>query len=264
MKVIDEWCRTFNLPYLQIQDESKNPFGTWKDRRSQVIIKKAKDELIDTLCLITSGNAGFSLAKFAEGSNIRVVAIIDTGLPQSIKETLKGVCTKVIETDLSEKILTPEEVIALVRESDTEVIWDVTNGFHEAYEAIIEEIQSEAPDYIICPVGSGEAFVGLFSGLQKLDLKTKLIGVKPQALPSFADKLHTPWTPYAAKINTIVEAGHEIIELTEEEIHEAYTETKALMECEPSSALVIGALSKYTFKSNDKVILINSGKGLVI
>ena len=47
---------------------------------------------------------------------------------------------KIIEIDLSEKILKPEEVISLARENDEEVIWDVTNGFHEAYEKLIEEL----------------------------------------------------------------------------------------------------------------------------
>jgi len=260
---INEFCEKFNLPNLLIKDESKNPFKTWKDRRSEMIVEKAKQKFIDKLCLITSGNAGFSLAKLANKSPIKIVSVIDINLPQQIKQALKEVCTKVVETNLSHKILTPEEVIVLARENDKEVIWDVTNGFHDAYELIVEEFKKETPDYLVCPVGSGEGFIGLYNGLEKAKLKTKLIGVSPQSSPSFADKLHTPWTPYSTRIQLILEAGHNIIKLSENEIRSAFTFAKDFMDCEPSSAVVIGALSKLDFKETDKIIIINSGKGLI-
>lgn len=227
-----------------------------------MIVKKAKHEFVDKLCLITSGNAGCSLAKFLNKSHIKIVSVVDVNLPSAIKQTLKDACTKVIETNLSEKILKPEEVIALARENDEEVIWDTTNGFHDAYESIIKEIKNKNPDYLICPIGSGEGFVGLFNGIEKAKLKAKLIGVAPETSPSFADKLHTPWTPYSAKIQSILETGHEIIRLNEEEIHSAFAYAKEFMNCEPSSAVVVGVLSKKDFKESDKVVIINSGKGL--
>ncbi len=260
---VDEFCRKFNLPNLLVKDESKNPFGTWKDRRSEVIIKKAKDELVNKLCIITSGNAGFSLAKFANESDIKTVSIVDLNLSPTIKQVLEETCTKVIEANLSEKILESKEIIAVARENDKEVIWDSTNGFHEAYESIIEELEKNNPDYLVCPVGSGEAFVGLFNGLQKTKLETKLIGITPESNPSFADKLHTPWTPYSKNIQSILEAGHKIIKLSEDEIHLAFVYAKKFMDCEPSSAVVVGALSKLNFKESDRVVIINSGKGLI-
>ncbi len=260
---VDEFCNHFGIPNLLVKDESKNPFGTWKDRRAELIIKKAKHEFVDKLCLITSGNAGFSLAKYAAKSNIKVVSIVDINLPSSIKEPLQEICYKVIETKLSESILKPEEVIALARENDKEVIWDVTNGFQDAYESIIREIKNDNPDYIICPIGSGEAFVGLFDGIQKLKIKTILIGVGPETSPSFADKLHTPWTPYQAKMESILAQGNRIIRLTEPEIREAYNFAKDRINCEPSSAVVFGAFSKMNFERDKKIIIINSGKGLL-
>ena len=259
---VNEFCEKFGLPNLRVKDESHNPFGTWKDRRSEAIVKKAQKELADKICLITSGNAGFSLAKFAERSRIKVVSVISTSLASSIKHLLVKVCSQLIEKDLSKNILKPEEVIALAREDDQEVIYDATNGFHEAYESIIKEIKKTAPEYIICPVGSGEAFVGLFFGLKKAKLKTKLIGVTVKASPSFADKLHTPWTPYSAKMKSMLEMGHRIISLKESEVKEAFKYAKKFIDCEPSSAVVLGVFSKIKFKPTDKIILINSGKGL--
>lgn len=246
-----------------IKDESKNPFGTLKDRRSKLIIKKAIKECTDTLVLITSGNAGYSLGRFSRRINIRIVNIVDKNLKKSIKKELKKY-GEIIEVDLSKKILNPEEVISLVRQYDEEVIWDVTNGFHEAYEKIIEETKKENPNFIILPVGSGETFVGLYNGIRKYKLKTKLIGVGVKnKWYSFADKLHTPWTPYKSKIQSILKQGHKIIKLGEKEIKEAYKQYKNKFNIEPSGAVIFGVLFKLKFKKKDKIILINSGRGLV-
>jgi len=257
----NELAKRFGFSIL-IKDESKNPFGTFKDRRSELVIKKAKDEHADTLVLITSGNAGYSLERFSEGTSIRIVNIVDKNLEKSIKDELKKY-GEVIEADLSDEILKPEDVISLARQNDEEVIWDVSNGFHEAYEGIVEEIKQENPDFIIVPVGSGEAFVGVYNGIKKCKLKAKLIGVGVKnKWHSFAERLHTPWTPYESKIQSILKEGHQIIRLEEEEIKETYNRYKDMFDVEPSSAVVFGALTKLKFKKEDKIILVNSGKGL--
>jgi len=246
-----------------IKDESKNPFGTLKDRRSELIVTEAMDEKVDKLSLITSGNAGYSLERFSKGNKIKVVNVVDRKLKKSIKNKL-GKDGKVVEVDLSKKILKPEEVISLARENDEEVIWDVTNGFHKAYRKIIEEIKKVNPSIIFVPVGSGETFVGLYNGIKSSKLKTKLIGVGVKRKQgSFADKLYTPWTPYKAKIKSILKEDHKIIKLEEEEIKRAYKQYEDKFNIEPSSAVVFGALSKIKFNKDDKIVIINSGKGLV-
>ena len=250
----------FKVPNLLVKDESKNPFGTFKDRRSELVINRAKDH-VDKLVLITSGNAGYSLARFAEGSNIKVVCVVDR-VSFAVRDKLEKFSYKVIDVDLSKKIFGPEEIIAMTRESDEEVIWDVTNGFHEAFQKIIEEIKDERPDWLIVPLGSGEAFVGLYEGLKRFRLKTKLVGVGVKG-PSIADKLYTPWTPYKRKIEAILKEGHRYIKLSEEQVKDAYERVKDIVSCEPSSSVVFGSLPELGIDSNDKVIVINSGKGLV-
>lgn len=258
------FCEKFGLPHLWIKDESKNPFSTYKNRRSELIVSRALDECVDKIALITSGNAGFSIAKFAQGAKLKIVCIVDKKIALNIYKKLKAVSYKVIRIDLSKKILKTEEIISLARENDREVIWDVTNGWDQAYESIIEEIKTQQPKYLITPVGSGEAFVGLFNGIQKHKLDTTLIGVMPKENPSFADKLHTPWTPYSSKLQSIIQNKHKLIKVSEEEIKEAYTFAKKYIQCEPSSAIVYSALPYIKIGEKDKVIIINSGKGLLI
>jgi len=265
---IKKLCKRFGLDNLFIKDESKNPFGTFKDRRSEFIIKKGAEEHVDKFVTITSGNAGYSLGKFAEGTNIKIVNFVDKKLKKSIKEKLKKVSYKIIEIDLSKKIWPPEEIIARARENDREVIWDATNGFHgyhEGYVKVVEEIQKESPnpDFIVVPVGSGEAFCGLYSGIKRFRLKTKLIGIGVKAKwHSFADKLFTPWTPYETKMKAILKEGQKIIRLNEKEVKRMWEEFKDVIDCEPSATVVFSLFSKIKFKKGDKIILINSGKGL--
>ena len=211
--------------------------------------------------LITSGNAGYSLARFAEGSNIKVVCVVDR-VSFDVRDKLEKFSYKVIDVDLSKKILGPEEVIPMTRESDEEVIWDVTNGFHQAFQSIVQEIKTERPDWLIVPLGSGEAFVGLYEGLKIFRLKTKLVGVGVKG-PSIADKLYTPWTPYKRKIEEILKEGHLYIKLSEEQIKDTYEKVRHIISCEPSSSVVFGALPELCIGSKDKVIVINSGKGFV-
>lgn len=257
----EDLSHVFNCQNLRIKDESKNTYGTYKDRRSKYIVEKALHDKVDKLVLITSGNAGYSLGKFCEGTGIKVVCIVDQSLSSKVILKLKSTVYKVIPANLSKRILKPEEVISLARENETEVIWEVTNGYSVAYEEIINEIASSNPSYIICPVGSGEAFTGLYDAVKKRRLSSKLIGVRPLSNPSFADKLFTLWTPYASKLKMMAEQGHMLLQISEENIHQMYERAKNHIACEPSSAIAFAALDKIDRKNNI-IILVNSGKGL--
>ena len=245
-----------------VQDESKNPYGTYKDRRSRYITDLAEKEGVGTLCMITSGNAGYSLAKFARPKGIRVISVIDQKTPGSIKEALRQACDEVIEHELDASFLKPEDVIALARQSDTETIWDVSNGFSAAYDSIIEELADREFDYLVCPVGSGEAFVGLYQGLRDRGRDASLIGVGVESAHSFATKLATTWTPYEEKLGEITAEGHQLLRLTEDEVRNAYEKYKDRYVCEPSSTVVWGGLEKLTLPNAARVVVINSGKGL--
>lgn len=256
-------CQRFNLDDILIKDESNNPFGTFKDRASEFIIKKALENKVDKIVIITSGNFGYSLSRFAEGTKLKIICIVDKEISKLIESKLKKVSYKVIKIDLSRKILESKQIVSLARENNKEKIWDIDNKFYRAYESIVKEIKTEKPDYIIVPIGSGGGFVGLYSGIKRYKLRTKIIGVGvKQKFHSFADKLWTPRIPYEKEINSILKIGHRYIKLNENEIKKVYKEFKKIIKCEPSSTVVFAALSKIKFNKKDKIILINTGKGL--
>jgi len=265
--------KQFGFPNLLIKDESKNLFGTFKDRRNLLAIDEAIEEHVDKLVLITSGNAGYSLARLAEGTGIKVICVVDMKTNSNIKKILEKHSYQIIEADLSPpNILKTEDIIKLARETSDEVILDVTNGFHAGFQSIVREIKDENPDYLVTPLGSGEAYVGLYQGLKRYGAETILVGagvhqlqdhtLKLRTQPSIADKLYTPYTPYRKKLMSILEERkHLYFKISEKEIRDVYNKIKSIVSCEPSSATAFAALSKLDVNKESKIIVINSGKG---
>lgn len=259
---LDDLAHRFGVKKIYIKDESANPFGTIKDRRSYEIVNRSRIH-VDKLALITSGNNGYSLGKFSENHGINVVCVVDRNMQADTKARLQETCYQIIESNLKHKILRPEEVVAFARERDDEVIWDVTNGFEEAYEPIIREIQKMRPTHLVVPVGSGGIFTGLGSAIEKMRLKMKLIGIGVQdRYESFADKLNTPWTPYAKAMTALEARGHRIHRLSEQAVQETYQAFRDICPCEPSSAVVFGVFRQHQFSPKDTVVLLNTGSSL--
>lgn len=246
-----------------LKDESFNIYGTAKDRRSQFIVQEALRLGVDKLVLITAGNNGYSLAKIASG-DIKVATIIDKQMSENVKKALQKVAYQVIEVNLQHKILRPEEVIAFSREREDEVIWDVTNGYEESYMSIVSELRELNPNYIVVPIGSGGIYVGIIEGIGRYNLTTKVIGIGVQnTTSSFADKLHTPWTPYAKVMAKYHKLGHTIYRLTEPEIKQVWQKYQHISNLEPSSVAVFAALNLHKFEDEETVVFLNTGKLLV-
>lgn len=260
-----ELADNFNIGAAFIKDESKNRFGTIKDRRNIYIFQEANRLKVDKLVLITSGNNGYSLAQFAKNSPIKVVCIVNRDISNDIKDILNNVAYQVIELNLNHKILRPEELIAFAREKEEEVIWEVTNGYEENYQTIVDEINEVTkPTHIVVPVGSGGIYLGIIQEIERKKMKTKVIGIGIQnTTHSFADKLSTPWTPYAKALEFYQKAGHPIYRLNEQEVKKNYTTFQNIVTCEPSSSVIYTAAEKHRFSKNDRVIFLNSGKSQI-
>lgn len=245
-----------------IKDESTNVYGTVKDRRNQSLLKEADRLKVDKLVLITSGNNGWSLCQLAKPYGIKVVCIVDRGQPVQTKDLLRSVAYQLIEVNLNHKILRPEEIISFARETDEEVIWDVTNGYESYYDVLVQEILQEVqPTTMVVPVGSGSLFVGMLMELERLGSDTKLLGIGVQQTHhSMADKLNTPWTPYKKSLETAVQKGHSLIRLTEEEVKYTYNRFQHVVDCEPSSAVVFAALDHVRCQADEQYVLVNTGR----
>lgn len=257
-----ELANLFKIHTLYIKDESKNRFGTYKDRRSNYVRTKIIEKNIKHIVIITAGNAGYSIKNICAADDVTIYQIVDNNISSHIKKLLSGKNSIVIQTDLSKKIIRMTDYKEIIALDDNTKLWDISNGMHLAYRNIFYEIANEFPDLVIVPYGSGEAFYGIYLAIKEMKRSTKVVGVKTKKRSkSIADKLCTIWSPYDKLLPNIISQGHYIIELEEEEIKKSYACFSKYVNCEYSSSVVLGALTKIAINKFSRIILVNSGKG---
>lgn len=241
-----------------IKDESENPTGTMKDRRSAHIISRAIRENVGSLVLVSAGNAAYSLAKYAEGTGIGITAVVDRQLSREMKLTLRSVCTCVMEVNLQGKFLNSSLLTQMARTKRREKIWDVTNGFHAAYRTIVDELPDE-PDSIVVPRGSGEAMVGIYEAVRKRDWRTTVIGIGS----FFNQRLRTKYDVYPkAKYDRRGRSSMITVYCENRGDEQRAIRLAPPVEAEEASKLAMGSpfvVHPATF--GKRVIMVNSGKG---
>lgn len=252
----------FGVPDLLVKDESANPCGTHKDRKSAYVVKHMLMHSSPTtaLCIITAGNAALSLAHFATPRKIPVVAFVGT-IKLHVKKQLERVCANVIGLDLESHFWSSKELQAL---SKTLLYMRTINVSNLAspFKQLAYEIAPYQPDVVVLPVGGGELFVGLAAGLKEIGLKTKLIGVAVRSRDTLADKLHARYTPYREILKqwTNWNSLHRLIYLDDESrLLETQSILSRFLRCEASSAVAFEALRQIKFDKHEKVLVINTG-----
>lgn len=259
---IEELSDFFNLKSLLVKDESFNPFGTHKDRKSHYVVQTAIRESIrpEALCILTAGNAGLSLAAFAAGESLPVTAVIDAS-NTTARSSLEQVCEQVHQVDLMRKRWSRKELQTMAGAACGRRVRDVTNLI-VPYHSLAMEIILYRPDVIVVPVGGGELFLGLVAGLRDAGLKTRLIGVTVRRSTSSADKLYALWTPHRDRINklTLPSSRHSLYYMDDEStLSETCRKVRQHLRCEPSSATAFDALRHISLRADERVLVINTG-----
>lgn len=254
-----------------VKDESRNPFGTFKDRKSRDVAEFAETSGIAYVMAITSGNYGFSLSNFLSDLGIKTILFVQDGVDRQIIERLEQKAT-VIPVDLEEQELTTEKLESIAESrlniSGSKVI-NATNFYDDAYLDIFGEIkrelgkQNKEVDYVILPCGSGELFA---AALRYYYLSnTKVIAVTTDSPTTKASMLYAKYRP---SLDRILAHGYptryDLIRANEDEILRAYDWAKERINCEPSSAAAFAAFERYKgiFKPFDTIVVLNTGNGL--
>jgi threonine synthase len=276
---LPELSAHFGIKQLWVKDESANPLGTHKDRKSVTVVRKAM-KLSPHLrpqafCLLTAGNAGLSLAIFASSywassSAIPVIAFISEEYTSTnLKTELEYFCENVVCLDLNGHEWHSRELCEIAGSHLGRRIIDVTNGVIDPYSAIVSEIcllnPERRPDVIVMPVGCGELFLGIERGLKRYGLKARLVGVTTRER-SLADKLYARWKPHGNHVRELTLNGspHRLLNLDDESLLlDTYNWLRLTnkISCEPSSAAAFTALFKIRaeLKAEEKVMVINTG-----
>lgn len=264
---------------------------------------------VDKMVCMTAGNAGYSLSRYAYAAGIDFTALAFPAVTsEARRKTLeeRGHVIMIDEEGRWKGIMKFRDFITIVKEHDKwernkewKKIWNVTNMYEPisfaSYKKVVYEIVDKGldPDYIVCPIGSGDLFVGLWLGVKELKMKAKVIGAAPKGANAFVpafkqkndelilaeydgeykcEKLIAPYSAMLPFTNIAQEEGHIILEFTHEELADATQKVKQVgLKCE-SSAVAAFAVLPQLFKMcknvknrivyND-IVVINTGSGIM-
>ncbi len=209
---------------LFIKDEGKghegygqNPTLSFKDRGMAVVINMAKHFGLDKLVVPTQGNAGDSLAWFADKTGIQAVIIMPDDTPMPIQgsvaalgfhnpkiqlEMVKGTIKEAAELMKSKYIPQGYFNVATFQEPGWRIDGKKTMGL-ELAEPNNMSGKWQLPDVVLYPTGGGTGILGMWKAFDELEAlgmidskRPKIIAVQSQATQpitqAFNDKSFEP------------------------------------------------------------------------
>ncbi|NVM03346.1 MAG: threonine synthase [Candidatus Helarchaeota archaeon] len=273
------------------------PTGSYKDRGASVLISKLKEIGVKRVIEDSSGNAGAAAAGYSAKAQIKC----EIYCPQSTSEgkllQIQSYGAKIkkipgTRTDTSNAVLKDAEKFYYASHN-----WNpfFLEGTKTAAFEISEQLDWKSPDNIICPIGFGSIYLGLYIGFKELlenkivERLPKLLGVQSSACcpiyKAFINK-EDIIQKFAQKRQTIAEGicaekpiRDTLVMKAMKETHGAVTAVsdaeitrgiKILAQqglfVEPTSAVVIPAVDKFyeqnIIKPEQTTILILTGSGL--
>jgi threonine synthase len=292
--LIDFLYKDFNL---KVKIDYLFPSGSYKDRGATVLISKLKEIGVKSIIEDSSGNAGAAIACYSAKAKIKCEIYCP-------KSTSKG---KIAQIQLYgakiRKIPGTRADTSLAILKDAQKYYYASHNWNPfslegtktvAYE-IAEQLNWKSPDAVICPVGFGSIYLGLYIGFKELIEKNiikklpKLLGVQSNACcPIYKAYINkkNEIIKYTQKKQTIAEGicsekpiRDKLILKALNETNGAFTTvsdneiikgTKSLasqgLYVEPTSAVVLPAVDKFynnNIINHDQIIvIILTGSGL--
>ncbi len=268
------------------------PSGSYKDRGATVLISKAKELGITKVVEDSSGNAGAAIAAYCAKSSIQCHIYVP-------EKTSLGKLKQIEQYGATlHKVPGSREQTAQVALKKAKTTYYASHYWNPYFFQgtktfsfeMVEQLGWVAPDLLIVPVGNGTILYGAFIGLKELQ-QAKIIDTLPKIIGVQAENcapLYHAWknkgktTEYLTSKTTIAEGiaienprrkidilqaveetNGDIITVKENEIIDAlHTTLRKGYYIEPTSAVTIAGLKKYSFGKNTVVVLPLTGHGL--
>lgn len=161
-------AKKLNIESLYIKDEGRHPSASLKDRASAVAVARAMELDFKVVTAASTGNAASSLACFAAGTGIKSVIFVPktAPAPKVAQLLVFGAAVVMVEG-------TYDDAFDLCLQASQEYGWyNRSTGYNPltregkktcAYE-ICQQLDWEAPDKVVVPVGDGNIISGIWKG----------------------------------------------------------------------------------------------------
>jgi threonine synthase len=293
-------CDKLGLKHLWVKNEGENPTGSFKDRGMTVGVTKAIELGARHVICASTGNTSASLAAYAARAGIKCTVLIPSGkiaygkLSQAM---IHGAKVLQVRGNFDEAL---EFVLKLAEKHKSIYLLNSINPFRIegqkslGYE-ICEQLNNEAPDRIIIPIGNAGNISAVWKGLTEfyklgyIKKLPKMTGIQAagsapiaQMIKNKSDKIVPVENPetiatairigapvsWKKAVNAIKESHGTAETVTDEEILDAQL-TLARIEgifVEPASASSIAGLKKLVkngvIDRDERVVCITTGHGL--
>ena len=285
----------YELDWLMMKDESRNPTGSFKARGLSMAVSKAKELGIESCIIPTAGNAGGAMSAYCAKAGISSVVVMPSHTPEAFKKECLYFGAELILvdgliSDCAKKVREISKVKDCFDVSTMKEPYRLEGKKTMGYE-IAEQLNWELPDVILYPTGGGTGLIGMWKAFHEMqELKwigkklPRMIAVQTESIrpvvneffginptekdhvKTIANGLAVP-NPFALQlmIQVIKESNGTAIAVTDREIIESLKEIAQTegMFISPEGAALIPALKKLlkegAITQSDKILLLNTG-----
>ncbi len=184
-------AETIGVRALFLKNDTYSPTGSLKDRSIPIVVEKALEFKADTVCIMSAGNAGASLATYAARAGLECVVFVARrkGSPSNAQLAQMLVCGAkvVLVEELNENVFFQVRDRHGWYDCDGQINPFRLEGKKTYAHAIWDQMGGRLPDRIVLPVGVGNGVVATWKGLTELlelgfaDRVPKLTAVQPAA-----------------------------------------------------------------------------------
>ena len=266
-------AKKHGLKSVYLKNEGANPTGVFKDRGTMVEIAKAKESKAKAIILASSGNMAASCAAYAAKADIPCYVLVPEKTPLGKMAQIQnyGAHVLLIKGEYSDCIGLVQK---LAKDHNLYLAGDYVyrrEGQKSIAYEIIEQLNYNVPDFIVCPVGAGTNIAGIWKGFQEYqrlkmtDKLPKIVGVQASGAAVLADafrkklKNYKPWTKTDTicsavavadpidgnlALDAVRKSGGNFVDIDDEDALKAqkYLASNEALFLEPSSALAVAAL----------------------
>lgn len=204
------------MSQLYIKDDGQNPTASLKDRASVIAVIRAAQENMDTVACASTGNAASSLAGSAAAMGMRSFIFVPGRAPQGKVAQLLIFGANVISVQGNYADAFRLSAAAIDRwgwyNRNAAINPYLVEGKKTVALEIAEQMDWQAPDWVVLSVGDGCTIAGVWKGFRDLyqvgwiDRMPRLLGVQSSGCSPLADAFrdNRPWQP--AEENTIADS----------------------------------------------------------